>query len=266
MPRSLSRVLLLLLLLLPAGLLRAEKVADLPIPNRYVNDFAGALSPEEKQSLEALCVQLHQKANAEFAVVTIKTLDDDQSIEEFTGALEEKWKFGKKGEDRSAIYVLVTESRKVRIEVGYGLEGVLNDAKVGRILDDALPAARQDDWDHATGTAVQEVAQAIAADSHVTLTPAFPATHQYHWQGQQGYARSRNQGHLGLGQVILGGIFVLVLLILVLTGHAGWAWMLLWSVMGGGGGGGGRDDDRGGGGFGGIGGGSSGGGGASRDF
>ena len=259
MARPLSRLLLCLLLLLPAGLLQAEKVADLPPPTTYVNDFAGVLSPATKQSLEDLCVQLHQKANAEFGVVTIKTLEDDQSIEEFTGQLEEKWKFGKKGSDRSAIYVIVIGSRKMRVEVGYGLEGILPDAKVGRILDESIPAAKQNEWDQAVQTDVQGIANVIAADSQVTLTPA---VHHYHREGRQGYGS--DQGHLGMGQIVLGLIFLGVLILLVVTGNAGWAWMLLWSVMGGGGGR--DDDDQGGGGFGGMGGGSSGGGGASRDF
>ena len=260
MKRFASRLsLLLLLFLLPCGLL-AEKVADLPLPSSYVNDFAGVLNPTEKQKLEDLCLQLHQKANAELAVVTIKTLDDNQSVEEFTGQLEEKWKLGKKGQDRSVIYLLVLNPHKTRVEVGYGLEGILPDAKVGRILDDTIPAAKQGDWDQALDTGTQEIAQVIAADSQVTLTQT---VHRYHRQGQQ-YA---SQGRLGLGQIILGILFLGLIAVLILTGNIGWAWMLLWSVMGGGGGGGGgRDDDDRGGGFGGMGGGSSGGGGASRDF
>ena len=259
MMRRLSR-LLVCLVLLSAGLLHAEKVADLPLPTSYVNDFAGVLSPATRQTLEDLCVQLHQKANAEFAVVTVNTLDDDQSIEEFTGQLEEKWKFGKKGSDRSAIYVLAVRSRKVRVEVGYGLEGILPDAKVGRILDQALASERQDDWNDAAKTAVDGVAQVIAADAQVTLTPT---VHRYHRQGQPD---GRSQG-FSLGQIILGVLFLGVIAILILTGNGGWVWMILWSMMGsGGGGGGGRDDDDRGGGFGGMGGGSSGGGGASRDF
>jgi uncharacterized protein len=260
MPRRLLQSFLLLLLLVSAGSLLAEKVADLPLPKSYVNDFAGALSPAEKQTLESLCLQLHQKANADVAVVTIKTLDDGQSIEEFTGQLEEKWKLGKKGQDRSAIYVLVTGSRKMRVEVGYGLEGVLNDAKVGRFLDQATPAAKQGDWDAAAQIVTDDLAQAVAADANVTLTSA---ARQYHWQNQA--ESSRNQGHLGFGKIAIGVVFIGILILLVATGNIGWAWMLLWSVMGGGGGGR-DDDDGGGGGFGGMGGGASGGGGASRDF
>src|ERR1700677_1151526 len=114
MLRSLPRLLVCLLLLLPGGSLAAEKVADLPIPTTYVNDFAGVLSAETLRNLEDLCTEVHQQADAELVVVTVKTLDDGQSIEEFTAALEEKWKIGKKGEDRSALIVLSLDPRKLR--------------------------------------------------------------------------------------------------------------------------------------------------------
>src|ERR1700677_4697042 len=119
MLRLLPRFLAVLLLLLPGGSLVAEKVADLPIPTKYVNDFAGVLSPGTLRNLEDLCTEVHQQAGAELVVVTVKTLDDGQSIEEFTAALEEKWKIGKKGEDRSALVVLSLNPRRLRVETGY---------------------------------------------------------------------------------------------------------------------------------------------------
>lgn len=256
MKRALPKLLVVLLLLFFAPILHAEKVADLPIPTTYVNDFAQVLSPSGKQNIEDLCLQVHQKANAELVVVSIKTLDNDQSVEEFTVQLEEKWKLGKKGEDRSALIVLVLNPHKFRIETGYGLEGMLNDAKVGAILDRALPSARGGDYDAALLTSVQGLATVIAADANVTLTQT---VHRYHRE-QAAPAR------LGIGQIILGIGFVLLLIILISTGNIGWAWVLLSTVMGGGGGGRGGDDDERGGGFGGSGGGGSGGGGASRDF
>ncbi len=263
-----QRGLLLLLLLasaaLPASLL-AERVADLPMPTRYVNDFASVLSPGAVQTMEDECRQLHSLANADVAVVTIKQLDDNQSVEEFTTALEEKWKLGKKGSDRSAIYVIVVSPGHLRIEVGYGLEGILNDAKVGGILDQALPFARAHNFDQAAETGLDDVAQVIAADSHVTLTPV---VHQYHRVPVQ---QTSSPQRLGLGGMVLGGIVLAFILLMIFTGNGGMLFAILFSLMGSGGGGGGfggggRDDDGGGGGFGGSSGGESGGGGASRDF
>jgi uncharacterized protein len=238
--------------LLPGCGALAEKVADLPVPTTYVNDFAHVLSPAASRNIEDLCTEVYRQADARVVVVTIRTLDD-QSIEEFTAALEEKWKLGKKGEDRSLLVMLSLDPRRLRVETGYGLEGILNDAKVGRILDPAVPFAHSGDYDQALTTTVQGLADVIAADKGVTLTPI---VHHYHTE--------QVPQKIGPVQIVLGIGFVILILILIRTGHIGWAIWLVLNMLGGGGGGGGRDDDDRGGGF--SGGGGSGGGGASRDF
>ena len=75
MRRSLCRLMFVVLMLAPGYVLRAETVAGLPAPTGYVDDFAGVLSPETKQSMEDLCTQVDQKAHAQIAVVTVKTID-----------------------------------------------------------------------------------------------------------------------------------------------------------------------------------------------
>jgi uncharacterized protein len=258
-----------LLILAPAAFLSAEKVSSLPSPTGYVSDFAGVLSPTTRQNLEVLCTQVDRQAHGQIAVVTIKTLDDDQSIEEFATQLQEKWGVGAKGTDRGVLMILVMTPRRGRIEVGYGLEGILNDAKVGDIGRTMVPAAQQGDYNTAVPLGVRQIAQVIARDAGVTLTQPQPQ-HQYHREVQQ------EPIHLSFFQLLLGGgAILLILFFLVKTGNLGLIFFLLGNLMGGGGGGeryrggGGRDDDRrggGGGGFGGFGGGSSGGGGASGDF
>jgi uncharacterized protein len=260
-PRRLALALVLFVAGLHVSL--AEKVSDLPAPKGYVSDFAGVLNPDTRQTLEDLCTQVDQKAHSQIAVVTIKTIDGDQSIEEFTTALEEKWKVGQKGTDKGLLMLFVMTPRGGRIEVGYGLEGILNDAKVGDIGRLMSPAARQNDYNTAIPIGVNAIAQVIATDAGVTLTGAQPAVHTYHREGAQ------QPIHLNLVQVlIVGGIVVFILFLLIKTGNVGILFFLLGNLMGGGGGGGrGRDDDKGGGGgFGGFGGGSSGGGGASGDW
>ncbi len=237
--------------------MRAQKVADLPAPTSYVEDFAQVLTSTGQQQIEDLCREVHSQANADLEVVTIKSLDDGESVEDFTVALEEKWKIGKKGVDRSALIVLVLKPHRLRVETGYGLEGILPDAKVGRILDQATPFAAQGNYDEALLTTTEDLSEVIASDAHVTLTPI---VHQYR-QAPVGAQRG------GPGQLVIGIVFVVIIVILAMTGNLGWAFYLVMSLMGGGGGGGGGggNDDRGGG-FGGSGGGESGGGGASRDF
>jgi len=261
--RSVRGVVLLLSLGLGLGHAAAETVESLPAPRGYVNDFAHVLTPATQQQLEALCTQVDQKAHAQIAVVTIGKIDSDQSIEEFSTALEDKWKVGQRGTDRGVLMLFVMDPRGGRIEVGYGLEGVLNDAKVGDIGRTMSAAARANDYNTAIPLGVSQVAQDIAQDAGVTLTQQ-PAVHHYHEQ-QVGAPV-----HMSLWKVlVIGGIFLLVLIFLISTGNIGWVFLLLMQMIGGGGGGGGgggRDDNDSGGGFGGFGGGSSGGGGASGDW
>jgi Beta-propeller domains of methanol dehydrogenase type len=251
---------IVLLLLAPASLLVGESVKSLPAPTGYISDFAGVLSPSTKQNLEALCTQVDRQAHAQIAVVTIKTLDDNQTIEEFATELEDKWGVGNK-DDRGVLMILVMTPRKGRIEVGYGLEGILNDAKVGDIGRSMVPAANQGDYNTAVPLGVRQIATIIAQDAGVTLT--IP-THQYHRQPVQD-----QPVQISLTQVVIGGgIVLLILFFLIRTGNIGLIFFLLGNLMGGGGGGGyrggggGRDRGDGDGGFGGFGGGRSGGGGA----
>jgi len=252
-----------LLVLTPAAFLTAEKVSSLPAPSGYVNDFASVLSPSVKQNVEELCAQVDRQAHAQIAVVTIKTLDDDQSIEEFATELQDKWKVGAKGTDRGVLMIFVMTPRRGRIEVGYGLEGILNDAKVGDIGRSMVPAATQGDYNTAIPLGVGQIAQVIAKDAGVTLSQP-QLQHQYHRVPEQ------EPIHLSFFQLLLGGgAILLILFFLIKTGNVGLIFFLLGNLMGGGGRdrGGGRGRGRdGGGGFGGFGGGSSGGGGASGDF
>jgi uncharacterized protein len=243
----------LLLLLAWTGVLQAERVQDLPRPANYVNDFANVLSPGVQNSLDALCTQVDHQAHAQIAVVTIKTLDGEP-IENFATELEEKWKVGPKGSDRGVLLILAINDRRRRIEVGYGLEGILPDAKVGDIGRQMVPYLQQNNYDQAVILAVTDMAQIIAADAGVNLG-ATPVPD-----------RAYNQTHtLTLGQLVGLGIFFLVVIVLLSRfGGSGLIGFLLGMFFGGGGGWGGGGND--GGGFGGFGGGSSGGGGASGDW
>jgi len=239
---------------------RAEDPTKLPQPTSYVSDFAGVVDADSKQQIEALCTEIYGKAHATIEVVTIQSLDGD-SIEDFTTKLEDKWKVGAKGTDKGIVIVLSMSPHKWRIEVGYGLEGILNDAKVGDIGRSVAPLLTQKQYGAGILSAVQQVGNVIAADAGVTLneTPqpveTQPVMHRSH-----GFPWIR---------LIL---FVFFLLIFARGGGrgGGWMWFLAGNMLGGGLGG------RGGGGFGGGGGGGSdfgggfgggsGGGGASGDF
>jgi uncharacterized protein len=91
------RLLLAVFLGFSASVTLAERVEDLPKPTDYVSDFAHVLSPEAVARLDRVCGQLdHSQANAQVAIVTIKTLDGADPAD-FANALEDKWKMGRKG-------------------------------------------------------------------------------------------------------------------------------------------------------------------------
>jgi uncharacterized protein len=165
--RWLSRSLLLLLLLsaLPAI---AEKVATMSAPTGYIDDYAGVISAPAKANMEALSRELHDKTKAQIFLVTIKTLEGEP-VETFANELFAKWKIGEKRTDRGVLILFAINDRKRWIEIGYGFEGILNDAKVGDIGRDMVPALKAADYDEATKIGLQEISKIIAADSGVTL-------------------------------------------------------------------------------------------------
>jgi uncharacterized protein len=239
----------------------AERVEDLPKPIGYVSDYASVLSPEAIARLERLCSQLdHSQANAQIAVVTIHTLNGADAAE-YANALEDKWKMGRKGSDRGALVLLAVDDHKYRIEVGYGLEGILPDGKVGDIGREMVPLLRASDYDGAISQAVGEVAQVIAADAKVTLDEE-PAL-------QQPVPRHHSSGVSYVRLIIL--LIVVALYLFRVLGSFGLfgAWglgLLSGGIVGRGGGGGFGVGGGGGGGFGGFGGGGFGGGGAGGSW
>ena len=247
---------------------RAQTADKLPRPSSYVADFAGVVDAASKQNMEDLARQVYAKAHATIEVVTIQSLDG-QPIEDFATQLEDSWKVGAKGTDKGVLLIFAIQDHKRRIEVGYGLEGVLNDAKVGDIGRDMVPGLKAGQYGPAMQLGVQEISADIAADAGVTLDP--PSQHTYHRE-------AASSGGSGLG---FRWIWIVVVLIFLFAGgrggRSGILWFLLGNMMGGGGrwGGGGGSDGGGGGGGGGGGsggdfgggfGGGSGGGGASGDW
>jgi uncharacterized protein len=243
-----------------------EKAIDrLPKPVGYVSDFAGVIDPASKQQMESLCYQLDIQAHAQVAVVTIQSLQGATAAE-FANKLEEKWKVGPKATDRGLIMLFAIDDHKRWIEVGYGLEGVLNDAKVGDIGRSMVPQLKAGQYGPAIYGGLQQIAQDIAADSGVTLATPQPVQSPV-------YHRESAPHGIRIFSIIRIAIFIVILIVVVSGrggGGSGWLWFLLGNMLGGGGGRG-RDDGFGGGGssgggFGGFGGGSSGGGGAGGDW
>ena len=113
----------------------------------FVNDYAGLLSPAVKTQLEATLTQLEKDTTAEVAVVTVKSLEGDD-VDDYATRLFEKWKIGKKGKDNGVLFLVALDERKMRIEVGYGLEPLITDGRAGRIRDnDVIPKFKNNDYE-----------------------------------------------------------------------------------------------------------------------
>src|SRR5580658_4968746 len=114
-----SAILCLGWILLPTVRVTAEPIASLR-PSSYVNDFAGVLDAATQARLNDLCQQVDQKAHAQIAVVTVKSLDGQDALT-YAVALYQKWGIGAKGSDRGVLILLATNDRKYWTAVGSGL-------------------------------------------------------------------------------------------------------------------------------------------------
>ncbi len=232
---------------------------NFPEPRGHVNDFANVIAPNVAAQIEALCQELQQKTGAELAVATFSSIGDEDP-DEYANRLFAKWGIGQKGKDNGVLlFLALGERKKVRIETGYGVEGILPDITAGRILDNyVIPEFRQGDYSAGLLGGARAIAGVIAADAGVEITGAVRPT----WR------RQRDDGEFSPLAIII------LLVIIIALGRSGLLGPLLLSGMFGGGrgryrdwgGGGGFGGGFGGGGFGGFGGGGSGGGGAGRSW
>lgn len=126
-------------------------------PTGFVNDYAGLFSSEQKTALENKIVAFEKDTGNEIAVATIKTLNGD-IIENFANELFQEWGIGKKGKDNGVLILVALDDRKMRIEVGYGLEGSLTDAQSYKIIDKIMkPAFREEKYYEGVNQAVDEI-------------------------------------------------------------------------------------------------------------
>lgn len=133
-------------------------------PAGFVNDYTGTLSSEQKQSLENKLTQFEKDTSNEISVVMIKTLEGD-TIEGFAVDLFKEWGIGKKGKDNGILILVAKDDRKMRIEVGYGLEGALTDAQSNWIINSIMkPAFRADDFYKGIDGAVDKVISATKGE------------------------------------------------------------------------------------------------------
>ncbi len=144
--------------------------ADLPMPRRYVEDYANVINDSDEQSLNGILQELEQKTGAQYIILTVKTTEG-VPLQQFAIELTDKWKLGQKGKDNGMLFVLAAADRKYRFEVGYGLEGFITDQYCGQIGRDVLvPYLKKGDYGKGIYQANLQIVQKIAKQSGVVLT------------------------------------------------------------------------------------------------
>lgn len=261
-----KRFLLYLFLFISTICVNAQNLPQRPVPPRLVNDFAHVLSSEQNQILESRLVALDDSTSNQIAIVTIPSLDG-YDIDVYANKLYRSWGIGTKKNNNGILILVAVNDHKMRIEVGYGLEGAIPDITAKNIIEtDLAPNFRAGNYYRGFDEAITSLGQAAA--------------------GEYKEQRVRKGDEDGGGGSILTFFIILIIVFLILGGRGGGGggrgggmmsrrgsgWLtpfILGNLMGGGfrGGRGGFEGGGGfgggGGGFGGFGGGSSGGGGAS---
>lgn len=131
-------------------------------PAGFINDEAGVLTLEQKAELESLAVTYEAESGNEIAVLTVPELIEE-TIEEKAVKVFEEWGVGKKGKDNGVLLILAIKDREVRLEVGYGLEGVLTDIRSEQIINEVMvPELRNENYFGAIKGAMTRI-MAIAA-------------------------------------------------------------------------------------------------------
>jgi uncharacterized protein len=254
-----SRVLAWLARLLCALVLCTPAVAfarDVPPLQGHVNDTADLLSPAAEQQLEQKLSSYEQRTQHQFALLTIASLDGD-SLEDFSIRVVEQWKLGQKGKDDGLLLLVVPGERKLRIEVGYGLEGDITDAFSSQVIRKVLTPAMR------AGNAEEGIVRAFDVLMPKAAGEAVPAGAV----SSGGRKESKGSPFVLLGLLFFALPFLLPLLFL--RGRSrGRGFMIggLGGFGGYGGGFGGSGGGGGGGGWGGGGGGGFGGGGSSGSW
>jgi len=223
---ALSICIAILFLLMPLETLALE----VPRLQGRVNDYADMLSPSTEQQLDAALKEFERTDSTQIVVLTIASLEGE-SLEEFSIKVAEKWKIGQKGLDNGAILLISKNDRKLRIEVGYGLEGKMTDLMAGRIIRDVItPYFRSGQYDQGVIEGVQAMIRLTRGE--------FQSSPQAH----SGKGGPDYRGFLSMSLVFLFLINVLarvrrslgalaggLLFPIIASGffHLGWTWALL---------------------------------------
>lgn len=181
----------LLLLCCCPGL--AGAATEVPLLAGRVNDAAGILSTGTVAALESLLKSHEDSTSNQVVILTVPALEDGETIEQFSIRVADEWKIGRKGKDNGVLLIVARDDRKVRIEVGRGLEGVLPDITCGAIIrHEIIPRFKNGDYDGGVTAGTRSILDAVRG--------AYTAD-----------ASDASSGGIDLaGLIIGGGLFVVV--------------------------------------------------------
>lgn len=188
---------LTLIIALVGSAASAEPIESIPNPRvrdgTWVTDVAGALRADTIAKLNAMIGDLERTEGVEMAVVVVTSLDG-QSVEEYAVKLFQRWGIGKAGQDNGLLLLWSTSDRRVRLEVGYGLEGTLPDGRAGAILDTyIIPRFKAGQFDEGVLAGVDAIVRALGNQPVALVSPR-----------SQAYDREDGGGGFGLGSLLLG--------------------------------------------------------------
>lgn len=214
----------------------------IPTPRGFVNDYGDIIDSQWENKIEMLANELKGSGTAEIAVLTVKNIEGGDIIG-FSQAVFDSWKIGERGKDNGLLFVISVEDRKMRLQTGYGLEGVLPDGLVGEILDNkALPYFKQGKYGEGIFQTLSTVKSILKGEGKGEI--------------------KKKKRKRDLNGAFLISLIIFIIIFRAMMGIRG----RRYTHFGGFGGGGFSGGGFGGGGFGGFGGGSSGGGGAGRSW
>lgn len=198
--RKLALWVCLILLVLPG--LASAAASELPSPTGPVTDLAGILDSGTKERLLQVILDVRERTTAEIAVLTVPTTAPEP-IQEYSVAVFDRWKIGKRGRDNGLLFLVAVQDRRLWITTGYGLEGILPDGKIGEIRDrQIIPYFRAGRYAEGILRGTEALASVILAQGKTETQGARAATRP---------GRQRSPFWIGSTGILLGIFFLLLL-------------------------------------------------------
>ncbi len=175
-----------------------------PTNDFYVNDYAQILTSQTKEYLMKKSITLQKKSGIQIVVTTVKNLEG-KSIEDYSLEFARTAGIGNKEENNGILILIAYQERELRIEVGYGLEGIITDGKAGRIRDnDMIPSLKKNDWDSGIKNGYDAIYQEIVKAKNLNLEESDSTVNDNLLQEANKYA------YLGIGIGLVLGMILRV--------------------------------------------------------